>query len=418
VLGVAVWLDRSPDGAVRDAHGAQRRLGRAPEPGRRTPLARSRSSSHISGDQRSGRRRSPVMPLRRLLVALLFFGACSSPAGPGVRAPAPERDAAVAGEQAQPGQPAARGPQSGPGLAMDMFQRQMLEKQLIDLEFYELLGDEMVVRKVRYAGADDMIIPAYLFAPKDTTRRYPALIMIHGGIHGDFDPLYVPHIRSLVHRGYVIVAPEYRGSTGYGREHYDAIDYGGKEVEDCIAARDFLEQLVPYADTERLGIIGWSHGGFITLHAIFRRPELFKVAVAHVPVTDLPTRIRTHSEGYHRLFSEQRGFGARLEENPKPYIERSPVAHVRKLQTPLLVHAADNDDDVFIIENRNLRDSMVVAGKDRAGLYTYKEYHRPPGGHEFNRVDTPQGRESWEETVAFLNRFLQPRRALGARTGQ
>jgi dipeptidyl aminopeptidase/acylaminoacyl peptidase len=214
-------------------------------------------------------------------------------------------------------------------------------------------------------------------------------------------------VRSLVSQGYLVIAPEYRGSTGYGKEHYDSIDYGGKEVEDVVAARDFLAKLVPYADTARLGIMGWSHGGFITLHAIFRHPELFKAAVAHVPVADLPTRMRTHSAEYRRIFAEQKGFGGTLEQNPKPYVERSPVAHARELRTPLLVHVADNDQDVFIIENHNLRDSMHVAGKDRDGLYTYREWHQPPGGHEFSRVDTPQARESWAESLAFLNRYLK-----------
>jgi len=253
-----------------------------------------------------------------------------------------------------------------------------------------------------------MIIPAYLFAPRDTTARRAAIILVHGGVHGDFDDLYVPQVRALVGRGYVIVAPEYRGSTGYGRAHYDAIDYGGKEVEDVVAAVDFLAQLVPYADTSRLGIMGWSHGGFITLHSIFRRPGLFKVAVAHVPVADLPSRIRSHSAGYAQIFAKQPGFGGTLAERPQAYVERSPVAHVRELRTPLLVHAADNDDDVFIEENHHLRDSMVAAGMDRKGLYTYREWHNPPGGHSFSRVDTPQARESWTESVAFLERYLRP----------
>jgi len=140
---------------------------------------------------------------------------------------------------------------------------------------------------------------------------------------------------------------------------------------------------------------------------VLRRPELFKVAVAHVPVADLPTRIRTHSEAYHKIFADQKGFGGRLEQSPQAYIERSPIAHARKLTVPLLVHAADNDDDVFIIENHALRDSMVAAGMDKRGLYTYREWHNPPGGHSFSRVDTPQSRESWRETVAFLDRYLR-----------
>ena len=292
----------------------------------------------------------------------------------------------------------------------DQFAQERVLKRFTDVDFQLQLASEMIVRKVQYAGADDMIIPAYLFMPRDTARRHATIIMVHEDLHGDFKPLYVPELRALVHRGYIVIAPEYRGSTGYGREFFDAIDYGGKEVEDVIQAHDYLSALVPSADLDRLGIMGWSHGGFITLHAIFRRPELFKAAVAIVPVTDLPTRMKNHPADYRQLFASQKAYGGTLEQNPKPYLERSPVTHARELKVPLLVHAADNDDDVFIIENHNLRDSMAVAGKDSAGLYTYKEWHNPPGGHQFSRVDTKQARESWTETLAFLDARLYPER--------
>jgi dipeptidyl aminopeptidase/acylaminoacyl peptidase len=209
-----------------------------------------------------------------------------------------------------------------------------------------------------------------------------------------------------VRRGYVIVAPEYRGSTGYGRRFYDAIDYGGKEVDDIIAARDFLAREVPWADLARTAVMGYSHGGYIALLAVMRWPEFFRAAVAHVPVADLPTRMRTHPEWYQALFAAQPAYGGTLETHPRPYIERSPSSHARSLRRPVLVHAADNDQDVLIIENRILRDSMVAAGKDTAGLYTYREWHDPPGGHSFGALDTPEGRESWRETLAFLARHL------------
>jgi dipeptidyl aminopeptidase/acylaminoacyl peptidase len=301
-------------------------------------------------------------------------------------------------------------PQPAPPGNLDPFEFQRLFKRMTDLSFMTQLGPEMIVRKVTYSGADKLPIPAYLFAPKDTTRNRAALIFVHDGIHGDLSDVYIPHIRSLVREGYVIVAPEYRGSTGYGKEFYDLIDYGGKEIDDALAARDFMRDLVPYADLGRLGIIGWSHGGFITLHSIFRHPEFFRVAVAHVPVADLPARMRTHSSSYEALFVAQAAYGGKFVEKPRPYIERSPIAHARELKTPLLVHAASNDDDVFIVENRNLRDSMVAAGKDREGLYHYREFADPPGGHGFNRIQTREARESWNETLAFLRRYLHPER--------
>jgi dipeptidyl aminopeptidase/acylaminoacyl peptidase len=294
--------------------------------------------------------------------------------------------------------------------AEDDFAQQRVLKRFTDVDFQLQLGGEMSVRKVQYAGANDMIIPAYLFMPRDSTHKHATTVMVHEDLHGDFKTLYVPELRALVARGYIVIAPEYRGSTGYGRDFYDAIDYGGKEVEDVLQAHDFLSALVPAADLDRLGFMGWSHGGFITLHAIFRRPELFKAAVAIVPVADLAERMRTHPPAYHQLFAAQKAYGADIAQNPKPYLERSPITHARELKVPLLVHAADNDSDVFIAENHHLRDSMMVAGKDTAGLYTYKEWHNPPGGHQFSRVDTKQARESWAETLAFLDARLHPER--------
>ncbi len=298
---------------------------------------------------------------------------------------------------------------------LDMFAEQELFKALTDISFYTQLGGEMIVRKVRYDGENKLVVPAYLFAPRDTTTRRPVILMVHGGVHGDLDDHYVWQIRSLVGQGYVIVAPEYRGSTGYGRAHYEAIDYGGKEVEDVMLAREYLGRYVPYADTTRVGLLGWSHGGHIALHSVLRRPEWFKVAVAHVPVADLVSRMKSHSAAYRKIFSDQPGFGGPVETHLENYVRRSPSSHARSLRVPVLVHAADNDDDVFIEENRNLRDSMVAAGKDREGLYTYREWHNPPGGHAFSRIQTREGMESWTESVAFLRRYLRPERTTAVR---
>ena len=99
-----------------------------------------------------------------------------------------------------------------------------------------------------------------------------------------------PFVREAVQRGYVVITPDYRGSTGYGEAHYEAIDYGGKEVDDAISAVDYLKTL-PYVDMDRLGMMGWSHGGFITAHTLFRDEHPFKAGAAIVPVTNLVFRL-------------------------------------------------------------------------------------------------------------------------------
>ncbi|MFL5575078.1 MAG: alpha/beta hydrolase family protein [Gemmatimonadaceae bacterium] len=307
------------------------------------------------------------------------------------------------GRGAPPGAPV---PDSA--VVRQLFDLQVVEKRHTDATFAALLGREMLVRKIAYAGADDLTIPAYLFAPRDTTRRRATVLFVHGGAHGDFNLVHLGQVQSLVRQGYVVLAPDYRGSTGYGIPFYAAIDYGGKEVDDVVAAREYLRTQASWADLGRLAVMGYSHGGYIALLAVMRHPELFRVAVAHVPVADLPTRMRTHPSWYEAMFVAQPAFGAPVAVDPRPYVLRSPSAHARELRTPVLVHAADNDSDVFIAENHTLRDSMLAAGKDRAGLYTYREWHAPPGGHSFGVLDTPEGRASWAETLAFLARHLAP----------
>jgi dipeptidyl aminopeptidase/acylaminoacyl peptidase len=233
------------------------------------------------------------------------------------------------------------------------------------------------------------------------------VLFVHGGVHADFGLVHLRQVRALVRRGYVVVAPEYRGSTGYGLRFYAMLDYGGLEVDDVVAARDYLARFAPYADLDRLAVMGYSHGGYIALFAVLRHPAYFRAAVAHVPVADLPTRMRTHPAWYERLFVRQPAFGAPLAERPGPYIARSPSTHARALERPVLVHAADNDEDVHIAENRVLRDSMRAAGKEARGLYRYREWHDPPGGHAFGVLDTREGRASWAETVAFLDRHVK-----------
>jgi dipeptidyl aminopeptidase/acylaminoacyl peptidase len=288
--------------------------------------------------------------------------------------------------------------------------RQVDEKRQTDAEFAASLARDAVVRRIAWAGTGDLTVPAYLFAPRDTSVRHPVVLFVHGGVHADFDLVHLAQVRDLVHRGWVVVAPDYRGSTGYGARYYEAIDYGGLEVDDVLGARDWLARFAPWADLDRVAIMGYSHGGYIALLAVMRHPELFRAAVAHVPVADLPTRMRTHPSWYQALFAAQPAYGATLDENPLPYVARSPSAHARELRVPVLSHVADNDEDVHIEENHILRDSMVAAGKVREGLYTYREFHAPPGGHSFGvLLDTPAGRESWSATLRFLDEHVAQR---------
>src|SRR5690606_41208298 len=163
-------------------------------------------------------------------------------------------------------------------------------------------------RKIKYRSrVGDMDIPAYLFQPleKAGPKAHAAMIWVHGGVHGNWTEMYWPFVKEAVERGYVIIAPEYRGSTGYGREHHNAIDYGGYEVDDVITAYDWMVENLPHVDPDRVGIMGWSHGGFITLHSLFREDNPFKAGAAIVPVTNLVFRLSYKGPGYQRYVATQ-----------------------------------------------------------------------------------------------------------------
>jgi dipeptidyl aminopeptidase/acylaminoacyl peptidase len=255
-----------------------------------------------------------------------------------------------------------------------------------------------------------VVFHAYTFTPKDMecTERLPLIVLPHLGIHSNFNCNYqFPMgniVRELIQQGYLIVAPEYRGSTGYSQRFYELIDYGGLEVEDTYAARNWMVESCDLVDPERVGIIGWSHGGLHTLLNIFRHPEAYKAAYAGVPVSDIIARMGYKTQQYRDLYEADYHIGKSAYEDVNEYRRRSPVWNAEKLQTPLLVHTNTADEDVNVLEVEHLIKSLKAAGKD----FEYRIYENAPGGHSFNQIDTKLARESRREVYGFLARYLKP----------
>ena len=301
------------------------------------------------------------------------------------------------------------------------FDRDIARKAEIDRRYAEVTRGVVDYTKVSYrSSVGDLDIPAYLFQPlqKRGPKGHAALVWVHGGVHGNWDIRMWPFVREAVERGYVVICPEYRGSTGYGEKHHNEIDYGGYEVDDVMSAVGYLKTL-PHVDEERLGIMGWSHGGYITLFSVFRDTTPFKAAAAIVPVTNLVFRLSYKGPGYQRGFSTQKRIQGLPFEKPDLYIERSPLYHVDKLQVPLLVHVATNDTDVNFVEDQQMVDALRSR---KADLAETKIYVDPPpgyagGGHTFSRrvdektlerQDTPEQRDSWNRTWTFFEWHLRP----------
>jgi len=303
-----------------------------------------------------------------------------------------------------------------------------LEKAVDDLLWYQKVGQVATIDKVyiygppRWKVKNETAMGAknpvkfwtYVFIPKgiDAAKKYPLIVFPHGGVHSNFSTYYTHIVRELIAQQYIVVAAEYRGSTGYGKEHYEKIDYGGREVEDVFASRNFVIENYDFVDENRVGIIGWSHGGLIALLNIFDHPDAYKVAFAGVPVSDLIARMGYMTEDYRALYSADYHIGQTTNENVEEYKRRSPAWNAHKLQTPLLIHSNTNDDDVNVLEVEHLIKSLKAEGKK----FEYEIYKAVPGGHSFDRMDTRQAKQIRLKVHQFMATYLKPPRPLNSLT--
>ena len=247
---------------------------------------------------------------------------------------------------------------------------------------------------------------AYVFIPKgiDLAKKHPLLVLPHGGVHADFTTYYYHIVRELMAQGYIVVAPEYRGSTGYGKKFWELIDYGGLENQDTHASRNYMIENYEFVDKNRVGILGWSHGGMISLMNVFEYPNDYQCVYAGVPVSDLIARMGYMTQSYRDLYSAEYHIGKTAHENVAEYRRRSPAWNAHKLKTPLLVHTNTNDDDVNVLEVEHLIKSLKAEGKK----FEYEIYNDIPGGHSFDRMDTQHAKEVRVKVYKFLAKYLNP----------
>jgi dipeptidyl aminopeptidase/acylaminoacyl peptidase len=280
-----------------------------------------------------------------------------------------------------------------------------VDQKLSNLTFVQRYGDRIRMERVMFPNADHELTPGYVFTPipLDKAKRYPGLVAVHGGYHFSFNEEFFGYIERAVAEGYVVIFPEYRGSRGYGAEHYKAQDYGGKDVDDVLAATDYLASR-DSVDGAHMGIVGRSRGGMIALLAIERFPKKFQAAVDVVGIADFVAYMSYKPEYRRQDVAKTPRLGGTPAENLPAYIEASPIAHVDKIETPLLIHATTFDRTVPVqLHTERLIDALKARGK----VFEHKIYDHAPGGHGFSQGDSKESRDSIDRIFAFLSKYLK-----------
>jgi len=253
-------------------------------------------------------------------------------------------------------------------------------------------------RIVTFPSADGTLIPAFLYLPRGAVPDgdLPGLVMIRGGPTAQTQNRWSRDIQYLVSRGYAVIAPNYRGSTGFGREFMESnrMDLGGGDLQDIIAARGFLIDS-GYVDAARVGVMGGSYGGYLTLMALTKAPELWTAGVAVVPFANWFTEYEKEDEVLQAFDRMMMGDPV---ENRAFWIDRSPYYFVDRIQAPLLMLAGGNDIRCPASETREL----VTRIRDAGGQVEAHIYENE--GHGF--VKRENSIDAFTRTVSFFERHI------------
>ncbi|HEX8982020.1 MAG TPA: prolyl oligopeptidase family serine peptidase [Ktedonobacterales bacterium] len=249
---------------------------------------------------------------------------------------------------------------------------------------YGMLGglapaDLIAPELVRYRTFDGREIPAWLYRPRGASESHPApvVISIHGGPEAQERVEYRALYQFLLSRGIGVLAPNIRGSTGYGKAYQKLIhrDWGGAELKDIQATAEYARAL-SWVNPRKLGIYGGSFGGFATLSAVTRLPDYWAAAVDIVGPSNLLTFVRSVPPTWRRMMAAWVGDP---EADADLLRERSPITYVDQIRAPLLVLQGANDPRVVKAES----DQMVERLKSQGHEVEYVVF--PDEGHGFTR---------------------------------
>ncbi len=228
------------------------------------------------------------------------------------------------------------------------------------------------VEWVDLRAKDGTALHAMLLKPPgfDAAQRYPVILSVYGGPHAQTVTNSFEAVSPLEHlmasRGFLVWSLDNRGSAGRGLAFETPLfrDMGRVELEDHLVGVEYLRSL-PYVDPARLGIYGWSYGGYLTLYALTRAPEVFKAGVAGAPVTDWSF--------YDSIYTER--YMGTPASNPRGYETSSPLKKAAGLRAPLLILHGSADDNVHLANTMAFVDALIKAGRPHALLVHPRQVH-------------------------------------------
>ncbi|MFT6698804.1 MAG: dipeptidyl aminopeptidase/acylaminoacyl peptidase [Porticoccaceae bacterium] len=278
------------------------------------------------------------------------------------------------------------------------------QTQLSDVLNKEIDASHLVNAKViRYPSFDGVTIPAIYYLPHQASadNKVPALVRVHGGPGGQSRQNFSSDIQYLVNHGYAVLAVNNRGSSGYGKTFYqmDDLNHGEKDLQDCVEGKNWLASQ-PEIDGNRIGIMGGSYGGYMTMAALTYTPEEFAVGVNLFGVTNWMRTLKSippYWESFREALYKELGDPFSADSIRLKRI--SPLFHTDKVTKPLMVLQGSKDPRVLQVES-----DEIVAGVKKNGVHV--EYVLfDDEGHGFRKKKNQI--ESNSRILNFLDNYLK-----------
>lgn len=264
-------------------------------------------------------------------------------------------------------------------------------------------NDLVEAEVVRFRSFDGTVIPSIYYKPKGASpsAKVPALVYVHGGPGGQTMRGYSAQIQYLVNHGYAVLGINNRGSSGYGKTFFRADDrkHGMEPLWDCVEAKTWLASQ-GYIDPERIGIMGGSYGGYMTLAALAFRPEAFKVGIDIFGVSNWVRTLESippYWEAQRKALYDEIGDPVKDKDF---LVATSPLFHAHQIRKPLMVIQGANDPRVIKPES----DEIVEAVRKKGVEVEYVVFGDE--GHGFSKKKNQA--EASAKILAFLDKHLKP----------